>query len=152
MTQVRELAFIPRCLNPGRKNSRGGSIDFSAPRDGQASKAKPKYAHGRKGLLRTKNANYDAKNFKGKNHQPLKRLYFRNQEQLLETVNFRRKKGAITFTKKQQRKTETEEPEVKREMGEVRKIFKKTNPKSQQLPEEHKITDSENRISNRGQD
>lgn len=54
--------------------------------------------------------------------------------------------------KKQQRKTETEEPEMKREMGEVRKVFKKTNPKSQQLLEEHKIANSENWISNRGQD
>lgn len=53
--------------------------------------------------------------------------------------------------KKQQRKIETEEPEMKREMGEVRKVFKKMNPKSQQLLKEHKMANSEHQISNRGQ-
>lgn len=71
--------------------------------------------------------------------QPLKWLYFRDQEQLLETVNFRRMKGDVAFLKKQQRKTETGEPEMKRQMGEVRKEFKKTDPKSQQLLENHKM-------------
>lgn len=61
-------------------------------------------------------------------------------------------KGGVTFMKKQQRKIETEEPQMKREMGEVRKVFKKTNPKSQQLLEEHKMANSEHQISNKGQD
>lgn len=61
-------------------------------------------------------------------------------------------KGDVAFLKKQQRKTETGEPEMKRQMGEVRKEFKKTDPKSQQLLEKHKMANSEHPISNRRRD